>query len=129
MAVARSMLDTSVLIDFSKGREPVHSRVLAMFEGDDEMGVCAVQVAEFCAGLRPEQRPRCDAFFAELRYWDIAVATARRAGIYRFAFGRTGRTLTTAEALIAAVALQAGATVVTTNVKDFRIPDVHVLAL
>ena len=56
--MTRCLLDTTALIDFSKGRQPASSRILRMFEAGDEVGVCAIVVAEFYAGLVPEQRTR-----------------------------------------------------------------------
>lgn len=51
--MARYLLDTSVLIDFSKGREPAQSRILQLIHGGDEIGVCSIIVAEFFSGVIP----------------------------------------------------------------------------
>ena len=62
----RYLLDTMVLIEASRHREPALSWLQETLRKSDEVGVCAVTVAEFFAGLRPDERPRWDAFVAEL---------------------------------------------------------------
>ena len=86
-------------------------------------------VAEFFAGLQPDERPRWDAFVAELTYWATTREMARQAGIYRYEYARRGRTILTADALIAATAAAVGATLVTENVKDFPMSDLRLLRL
>ena len=51
--MARYLLDTTVLIDFSKDAEPATSWVLAHVDAGDELGISPINVAEFFAGLNP----------------------------------------------------------------------------
>lgn len=127
--LGRFLLDTTALIDFSKNREPARSRLLTMIEGGDELGVCSIQVAEFWGGLPPAEGARWRAFMDNLRYWDILRETAEQAGKYRHDFARRGQAISIADALIAAVARQENAAIVTDNAKDFPMEDVAVLAL
>jgi tRNA(fMet)-specific endonuclease VapC len=127
--MTRYLLDTSALIDFSKDREPARTRILAMIDQGDEVGVCAINVAEFYAGLPPEARSVWDEFFAALTYWPISRQAAMQAGQYRYAFARRGQTLTTTDALVAAVAQEHDAVVVTNNAKDYPMADVRALSL
>lgn len=122
------MLDTTALIDFSKGHEPSHTRILAMIEAGDDVGVCAVIVAEFYAGLPPETAPVWDALFAALSFWDTGRQAAMQAGRDRYELARRGRTVAVTDALIAATARQYGATVITTNAKDFPWADLRLLS-
>ncbi len=127
--MGRFLLDTTALIDFSKNREPARSRLLAMIEGGDELGVCSIQVAEFWAGLPTAERIRWTPFIDNLHYWDILRETAQRAGAYRHDFARRGQAISVADALIAAVARQENAAIVTDNAKDFPMEGVVILAL
>lgn len=127
--MTRYLLDTTALIDFSKNREPARSRVLAMIEAGDELGVCAINVAEFYSGIPPEQRFTWDEFIGSLRYWGITRDAARQAGRFRYEFAQKGIMLSTTDALIAAVAQERGAAVVTSNVKDYPMEEIHILAL
>lgn len=127
--MTRYLLDTTALIDFSKGREVALSRILEMTQGDDELGVCAINVAEFYAGVPPTKRPTWDEFFASLGYWEITVGEARQAGCFRHDFARQGKALSTIDALVAAVAQERQATIVTNNIRDYPMEGVHLLPL
>ncbi|MCL5962210.1 MAG: PIN domain-containing protein [Chloroflexi bacterium] len=127
--MTRYLLDTTALIDFSKGREPARSRILEMIQTGDELGVCAVNVAEFYSGLPPENRPTWDEFIGSLEYWAASRTAAARAGGYRYEYSRQGQAISTTDALIAAVAQERGAVIVTNNVKDFPLPGTLLLSL
>lgn len=127
--MTRYLLDTDVLIDFSKGVEPVSERLLGWIDGTDSVGVCAVSVAEFYSGLPAERGPEWETFFRSLTYWDIPLETAMQAGQDRYRQSRSGRTVTTTDALLSAAARFHGATLVTTNLKDFPGDDLVVLSI
>jgi predicted nucleic acid-binding protein len=120
----RFLLDTTVLIDASQEREPALTWLRNALRQVDEIGVCAVTVAEFFAGLQPHERPRWAAFVSELTYWEIGRETAMQAGSFRYDFARRGRTILIADALIAATAATVGATLVTETIKDFPMLEV-----
>jgi tRNA(fMet)-specific endonuclease VapC len=118
----RFLVDTTVLIDASRHREPALSWLQGAIQQPGEVGVCAVIVAEFFAGLRPEERARWEAFIDQLTFWDTTRDMAQQAGIYRYHYARRGRAISTADAIIAATAAAVGATLVTDNLKDFPMP-------
>ncbi len=121
------LLESDTLIDFSKRYEPTSTWILRSLGGSDVIAVCAVNVAEFFNGVVPHQRPMWDNFFATLTYFDISLAAATRAGMYRYDFARRGIQLHTPDTLVAAVAYENGAIVVTSNVKDYPMADVQTL--
>lgn len=127
--MTRYLLDTDALIDFSKGSEPTTSRILSWIDASDVVAVCAISVAEFFAGLPASAVPRWEQFLSTLAYWDITRDAALRAGQDRFTLARAGRTITTTDALLAAVARHYQATLVTGNIKDFPTDDVRLLSI
>lgn len=127
--MTRYLLDTTALIDFSKGREPAQSRVLQMIEDGAELGICAINVAEFYAGVPPVQRAVWDEFIASLTYWDISLEASKQAGRVRYEFARKGRALSTSDTLIAAVAQERDATIITNNVRDYPMENTRLLPL
>jgi predicted nucleic acid-binding protein len=127
--MSRYLLDTTTIIDFSKGREPVYSRLTALLRSYNEIGVCAVTLAEFYAGLPVPDHATWDAFFDPLEYWPISASAAVRAGKYRYTFARQGVVITTMDALLAAAAVDLGAILITSNRKDFPMSDVTLLEL
>jgi predicted nucleic acid-binding protein len=119
-------LDTTALIDFSKGWEPVRGEILRMIEDGDELGICAINLAEFYTGVPEVERPVWDEFFEALPCWEIGREEGLQAGYYRWQFARSGQTLGTADSLIAAVARRQQAVILTDNVKDYPMSDVEV---
>ena len=59
--MGRYLVDTDVLIDLSKGREPASSVIPAMAAAGEQLGICAVQLAEFYAGQPRGRQPPIDA--------------------------------------------------------------------
>ncbi len=127
--MTRYLLDTTALIDFSNGREPARSQIQRWIDGGDELGVCAINVAEFFAGLPPKERAQWEQFLAALQLWEISREMAIQAGTWRYDFARQGTSLTTADTLVAAVAQEQEAVIVTNNLKDYPMPGVRLLPL
>jgi tRNA(fMet)-specific endonuclease VapC len=122
--VSRYLLDTTVLIDFSKGREPAFSLIHRFIQNNDELGVSPVNVAEFYSGLAASQHHVWDEFFEPLLLWPISLGAAKQAGKFRYDFARERVTLSTTDTLVAAVALKHRAVIVTSNVKDYPMDEV-----
>ncbi len=125
----RYLLDTTALIDFSKNREPARSKLLSIIENNDDVGVCAITVAEFYTGIPPETRTVWDEFMQSVTYWDISLNAAMKAGKDRYFFARQGISISTTDALIAAVAHEQDAILVTNNIKDYPMKDLILLPL
>jgi predicted nucleic acid-binding protein len=125
--MARNLLDTDILISFSKRRGAAHTWVDAAQREVDELGVCEVVATELLAGARPVDRLPLIRFLRGLTYWDATLDAAIRAGAYRYSFARRGIAVSTPDALIAAVAVDVGATLVTRNVRHYPMMDLTVL--
>ncbi len=119
------LLDTTVLIDFLRGR-PAADRVEALAMAGEALVTTAINVEEIVRGLRPEEQRAADALFAGLEILPIGLAEGRQAGAWRRDFAAAGTTLSQADCLIAAAALSAGAHVATGNPRDFPMPEVTV---
>lgn len=125
----RYILDTSVLISFSKNHEQTKYQLLKLIDNKEKIAICAISVAEFFAGISPEERVNWESFIGDLLYWNISFDAAIRAGQYRYDFARKGITLSTTDSLIAAIAWENNATIITNNVKDFPMKDVKLLSI
>jgi predicted nucleic acid-binding protein len=126
----RYLVDTSVLIDLSRGIAGIRPQLDALINSGAALGICAVNVAEFAAGIPISHMSLWDQFLSEFEYWEISRQSATLAGAYRYLSARQGRVLHLPDALIAAVAATFNATILTDNIKDFQVmPDIQVQAL
>ena len=125
----RLLLDTTVLIDLSKNTGDVLISLNSMVDTGRDLGVCAVSVAEFLAGVPAPQRMRWGRWLADFQYWDISREAAVLAGLFRYDLARQGRALHIPDALMAATAVVLDATLVTNNIKDYPMPSLRLLRL
>src|SRR4051794_35542187 len=114
------LLDTDTVIDVIQNRDQTRARLTTMIEAGDEVAVCAVTLAELFSGLGDTRREEWQSWLAALPYWDISRDAAMKAGIDRKTASEAGRTLHLPDCLLAACAREQGATVLTSNTKDFE---------
>lgn len=126
MTRACYLLDTTVLIDFSRGVKPVHERLHALAKDEHVLGVCGINITELYSGIAFGMNPDVDEFIDSLAYWEIDQEVFRTAGEYRYTFARQGITLASPDTIIAAVAHHHKATVLTGNLKHFPMTDITV---
>lgn len=119
------MLDSTVLIDFLRGR-PAVARVSRLRSQGDEVATTAVNVEEIVRGVRPDESEAATWLIDGLTILPIVAATAWRAGEWRREHARRGVTLWQADCLVAAAAAEANATLVTGNPRDFPMAEVVV---
>lgn len=122
------LLDTTVLIAHLRGDERTSRFLLDLLHEGHTLGTSCVNVAEVERGVRPKERRAADELLGRLRFLDTAREAAFRAGRYQAELERRGRTLHTADALVAGTARAHGAVVLTDNVRDFPMRDVRVEA-
>lgn len=123
------LVDTTTLIDFANGLEPLTSRLRAMIRRGERVILCAVTVAEFYAGLSMDEIARWEPLILSFDYRDVSLAAAKAAGRDRYRFARQGQAITTTDALIAAAAREQGAILITDNLRHFPMADIEILSL
>lgn len=120
------LLDSTVLIDVLSGRPKTSARFVALQATGDVPHVCAVTAEEVSAYLKPREREAAGAMFEGLSGAPLGIAEGRLAGWLRREFRRRGKTLSQADALIAAAAVGISARLATGNPKDFPMPNLVV---
>ena len=115
----RYMLDTTFVIDFLRDSPEAVGRLRRLFEEGDEPLVTSVVVSEAWTGARHPDDDDLARFLQFIEYVHPDPPTARLAGTWRATARLAGRTVSVADALIAATAHDQGAAVLTRNVRDF----------
>ena len=119
------LLDTTVLIDYLRGR-PAVERVTSLLAHGDTLCTSPVNVEEIVRGLRVPEADAVEQLFDGLRVVPIGRAEGRQAGQWRRQFSALGITLSQADCLIAASARAAGAILATGNPRHFPMSGIEV---
>ena len=125
--MANYLLDATTLIDYLRGRRGIIELVNTLANQGHQLGLCCISVAEVYAGLNEEERAGADRLADAMDYHEISREVAKEAGRYKYEFARRGTTLSTADTLIAATAIAAGATLITANTRDFPMEEIELL--
>lgn len=120
------VLDSTVLIGYLRDLSSIASDLRRRLGKGHTLGTTCVNLAEVERGLRPRERRRAAGFLDALRFLATDREAARRAGRYQADFAGRGRTIHTADALIAGTARAHGAVLLTHNIADFPMSDIRV---
>ena len=117
------LLDSSVLIDLLHGKGGQDELVRELVFRKERLVCCAITVAELYSGILPKDAPKLDKLFRSLEYFEITPEAARKAGLERAQYRRKGKVLSLADALLAALAIDQDMFLVTSNRRDFPMPE------
>jgi predicted nucleic acid-binding protein len=119
------LLDTTVLLDVLRARRNRRSLLAELVAGGHLLATAAIDVGEVYAGMRVGEEKRTEAFLSSLDCYPITAAIARRAGSLKSAWAQKGKTLSLADMIVAATALEHGLALMTDNRKDFPLPELN----
>jgi predicted nucleic acid-binding protein len=115
----RWLLDTSVLIDHLRGDQRAVNLLLEGSARAVELWSVTPVRTEVLAGMRPSEASATRRLLAALRWNDVTVDIADRAGDLARTYLRSHRGVDTIDYLIAATVQKLDAELKTTNVKHF----------
>jgi predicted nucleic acid-binding protein len=121
----RLLLDTSVLIDVLRSRRRRRELLAQLARSGHSLATSALNVAEVFSGMRPEEQNQTEAFLEALDCYPISRMAGQLAGTLKNKWARKGRTLTLADAIVAAIAMENDCTLMTDNHKDFPMPELQ----
>jgi len=127
--MATYFLDTNILIDILRDRQGRRQLAQALLDQDHLLATCPINVAELYASMRPKEEPATTGLVESLELLPITGRAAREAGLFKSRFAAKGVSLSLPDALIAAVAIEHGCTLVTENRKDFPMPELSLYPL
>jgi predicted nucleic acid-binding protein len=117
------LLDTTVLLDALRSRQNRRSLLAEIVTSGHILATAAINIGEVYAGMRRGEESRTEAFLSSLDCYPLTGAIARRAGSLKSAWAQKGRTLSLADMMVAATALEHGLPLMTDNRKAFRCPN------
>jgi predicted nucleic acid-binding protein len=121
----RLLLDTSVLIDTLRRRHGRRELLAELVRAGHTLATSSLNFAEVYAGHRPGEEKAIEILLGSLDCYEITKETGRMAGLLRYVWARKGKTLSLADTVIAAVALENNCILMTDNRKDFPMPELQ----
>jgi predicted nucleic acid-binding protein len=119
------LLDTSVIIDALRLRRGRRQWLAQLVRSGHTLTTSALNLAEVYAGMRPAEETQTKAFLLALHCHEINASIAELAGRLKSEWAKKGSTLTLADTMVAAVALQQRCPLATDNRKDFPMPELQ----
>lgn len=107
--------DASTLIEALRNRCQRRKQLAMLVSQGHSLACCTVTVGEIYGGLRDHEVRSTEEFMSEMLWLDTPFAVARRVGLLRNKWARVGATLTPADTLIAATAIDYDVTFITAN--------------
>ena len=124
----RYLLDTTLVVDHAHGFPAAMTLLARLYEEGAELYTCDVVTCEALSGGTDEHLAAVAAVLEPLEYVSTSPRAARWAAESRLRRHRAGGKLGLGDALIAGVAADLGAAVVTRNRPDFERQGIEVLS-
>jgi predicted nucleic acid-binding protein len=117
--VKRWLLDTAILIDHLRGNAACAAWMAREISDGSSLLSLTIVRTEILAGMRPNEAKPTHALFAAIEWRDVTIPFADRAGTLARKYLRSHSGIDTVDFLLAAAALELGATLATRNVKHY----------
>ena len=123
------LLDTTVIIDVLRNRRGRRALLADLVRAGHLLSTSALNVAEIYSGIRPGEEGLTEAFLGGLEEYELGSEVARTSGKLRITWAKKGRTISLADAIVAAIAIEQGCALLTDNGKDFPMPELRLYPL
>ena len=118
------LLDTTVLVDVLRGRRQRREHLADLAQAGHVLATTLLNVAEVYAGMRAGEEPEAEGLFAGLRLYAMSGLSARLAGQLKNTWSGKGRTLSLADSIVAAIAIENECYLITDNQKHFPMEEI-----
>ena len=120
------LVDTDIAIDFLRQRDYARN-LLERWAGEGLLAISTLTHLEIYQGMKADEEEATNAFLDGLTSISVDVPISRRAGRIMGALRSKGMSVSTADAIIAATALELGAPLLTNNVEHYPFTDLKVI--
>lgn len=123
------LVDTSVIIDALRLRSGRKELLAQLLRDGHDLFTSAINVAEIYSGMRPNEEERTTLFLNALDCYEVDAKVGEHGGRIRNFYAGKGRTIALPDAIVAAIAIERGCTLLTDNRKDFPMPELKLYPL
>jgi predicted nucleic acid-binding protein len=121
--VAPYLADTSLIIDLINDQSGRREFIKQLLQPDEDLHCCTINMIEVFAGMRKGEEKLTAHWFDKFSYHDVTREIAQEAGVLLYQRRRKGKTLSLADATIAAVAIHYDLVLLTDNERHFPMPE------
>jgi predicted nucleic acid-binding protein len=93
------------------------------------LSTSVLNVAEVYSGIRAGEEGKTEAFLEGLDEYELGSGVARAAGELKMRWAKRSRTISLADAIVAAIGIEQGCALLTDNSKDFPMPELRLFPL
>ena len=126
MVKTSCVIDTDIAVDFLRRREYAPT-LLREWAGKGRIAVSTLTHFEVFQGMLRSEEEFTRDFLSSLVSIDATVSITQSAGIIAHSLLSRGITIGTADAIIAATALELGVPLITNNIKHFSVPGLTIV--
>jgi predicted nucleic acid-binding protein len=119
------LLDATALIDVLRNREGRRELLADLVRAGHSLSTSALNIAQVYGGIGSGEEGRTEAFLAGLEEFELEGRVARAAGRLKTTWGKKGRTIALADAIVAAIAIEKECALLTDNRKDFPMAELR----
>jgi predicted nucleic acid-binding protein len=120
------LLDTTVIIDYLRGRRETVAVIRRLFSEGSSLGCCPINIIEVYAGMKEQETEIIEEFLDGLEHYELTKEVSRSAGEAKNAYRRKGITLSVPDVAIAAIAIANGLVLLADNPRHYPMPELKV---
>lgn len=122
--MANYLLDTSVIVDYLRGKTETVDYVKKLFYDGFMLGCCSINIIEVYAGMRENEKKITEEFLDSLEYYEMTKDIAQKAGEYKNSYQNNGISPSLPDFVIAAIVISNGLILVTNNLKHYPMVEI-----
>jgi predicted nucleic acid-binding protein len=116
---------SAFLVETARNRRGRRELLAELARREHGLATTSLNVAEVFAGMRKEEKTQTEAFLGALDCYTLTRTAGQLAGTLKSQWARKGRTLTIADAIVAAIAVEHDCILMTDNRKDLPMPELE----